>query len=196
MMTRQTISPAGAGHETRLVMLACAIILLLATLGILLGTQHDEQRVILPGQLDARHDLTAAEQGIYADLLVATDELVAMGATPSVDELSNLLIAPFAKDVSSIRRGEHTWLLIRKEKSTAYLGITQQPQIAASFLLWLPELAVAKPADEGIAAQIWILRSQSEAVKVPDDLSKNALVHAGWRQVVSYFDAGVTRHQP
>ncbi|RBJ64531.1 hypothetical protein C3L29_040750, partial [Pseudomonas sp. MWU12-2534b] len=66
----------------------------------------------------------------------------------------------------------------------AYLGLSQAPQVAGSFLM---RLAPEDPAK----MDIWLNRIPS--VAVPVDLSDARLADAGWQQVVAQFDAGVTR---
>jgi hypothetical protein len=65
----------------------------------------------------------------------------------------------------------------------AYLGRSQAPEVAGSLLLILPPTAGQ--------ADVW-LRRDSAAV-IPDDLGQRTLIAAGWQQVVSHYDAGVTR---
>ena len=70
-MTAQVIRPAGAGHETLWVLLLCLLILLGASGVVLSHAKADIERDIASYQLDARMDLTAAEQGVHTDLGVA-----------------------------------------------------------------------------------------------------------------------------
>ena len=67
-MSAHLVRPAGAGHETLYVLLLCLLILTVA--GAVVAWRHDApDTTTLPAhQLDARRDLSAAEQGIYADL--------------------------------------------------------------------------------------------------------------------------------
>ena len=68
MTTTQVVRPAGAGHETLYVLLLCLIILAVAGSVIALHGESQEVAAVPSHQLDARRDLSAAEQGIYADL--------------------------------------------------------------------------------------------------------------------------------
>ena len=78
-------------------------------------------------------------------------------------------------------RGGHQWSWL---EPGADLGRSQAPEIAGSLLLILPP-------DSSGQADVW-LRRDSAAV-IPDDLGQAALIAAGWQQVVSHYDAGVTR---
>ena len=108
-MTTQVVRPAGAGHETLYVLLLC--LLNLAVAGSVVAWRHESQEVTLVAahQLDARRDLNAAEQGLYADLRVTLDEILLLkeesGALPLPAHLADEGFAPFAIDASSVSRG-------------------------------------------------------------------------------------------
>ena len=132
-------------------------------------------------QLDARRDLNAAEQGIYADLRVTLDEIQLLreesNILPSPVQLAEEGFAPFASDASSVSRGNHAWQLLGEQ---AYLGISPNPEVAGSFLMRL-----------GAQPDVWLNRQPG--VSPPADLSDAALSQHGWQQVIAQFDAGVTR---
>ncbi len=91
-MSVETVRPAGAGHETLYVLLGSVLILALAATVVGLRQQSHEAQALDAHQVDARLDLNAAEQGIYADLQVAAEDIQARlddgEAAPSVDELA------------------------------------------------------------------------------------------------------------
>lgn len=181
----QVVRPAGAGHETLYVLLVSLLILALAAAVVLLRGERDDQQPIASHQIDARRDLSAAEQGIYTDLRVAFDEIQLMrdeaAAAPSVTMLAEEGLPPFVVDAGSQSRGAHQWAWL---PLGAYLGRSQAPQVAGSFLLILP-------GDGSAEADVWLRRDS--AAMAPDDLGQAALIAAGWQQVVSHYDAGVTR---
>ncbi|MCD5973772.1 DUF6162 family protein [Pseudomonas quasicaspiana] len=183
--THQVVRPAGAGHETLYVLALCLIILLVA--GTVIGWHGERQDVqsVAAHELDARRDLTASEQGIYADLRVTLDEIRLLApeqATPVTPQLlSEEGLAPFVEDASSVSRGGHAWRMIDK----SYLGVSQNPTVAGSFLLRIG-------ATDDAQADIWINRSPSLSQDITD-VSDKALIASGWKQVVAQFDAGVTR---
>lgn len=96
--TTQVVRPAGAGHETLYVLLLCLVILCSAASVVLWHSEADTSSAIAAHQLDARRDLSAGEQGIYADLRVTLDEirlLLAEGqAPPSPEQLAEEGFAP------------------------------------------------------------------------------------------------------
>ena len=185
MSRAQVIRPAGAGHETLYVLLASLLIVVLAASVVLLRGEREDEQAIASHQIDARRDLTAAEQGLYTDLRVALDEIQLLreenAAVPSVQALAEEGLPPFVVDAGSQSRGGHQWAWL---ETGAYLGRSQAPEVAGSLLLILP-------ADSSGQADVW-LRRDSAAV-IPDDLGQAALIAAGWQQVVSHYDAGVTR---
>jgi hypothetical protein len=67
----------------------------------------------------------------------------------------------------------------------SYLGVSQNPTVAGSFLLRVG-------AADDAQADIWINRSPSISQSITD-VSDKALIASGWQQVVAQFDAGVTR---
>lgn len=182
--TTQTIRPAGAGHETLYVLLLCLLILAVAATVVAWRGETETVSSVNSHQLDARRDLSASEQGIYADLRVTLDEIHLLrqeqNSLPTPDALADEGFAPFAQDVSAVSRGGHAWQLL---DARAYFGQSQTPAVAGSFLMRL--------TDGDDAPDVWLNRTQ--ALAVPTDLSDAALESAGWQQVVAQFDAGVTR---
>ena len=180
-MSTQVVRPAGAGHETLYVLLLCLLILCVA--GSVVAWRHESQETtsVAAHQLDARRDLNAAEQGIYADLRVTLDEIQLLreeaSALPQPEQLAEEGFAPFASDASSVSRGDHAWQLLGEQ---AYLGVSPKPEVAGSFLMRIS----AQP-------DVWLNRNGT--VSAPTDFSDAALNQAGWQQVIAQFDAGVTR---
>ena len=180
-MSTQVVRPAGAGHETLYVLLLCLLILTVA--GSVVAWRHESQEItsVAAHQLDARRDLTAAEQGIYADLRVTLDEIQLLreesSALPQPAQLAEEGFAPFASDASSVSRGNHAWQLLGEQ---AYLGTSPNPEVAGSFLM-----RISSQPD------IWLNRTPD--VKAPIDFSDAVLNQSGWQQVIAQFDAGVTR---
>jgi hypothetical protein len=73
--TTQIVRPAGAGHETLNVLLLCLLILAVAGSVVAWRGVSHEPEPVASNQFDARRDLSASEQGIYADLRVTLDEI-------------------------------------------------------------------------------------------------------------------------
>ncbi|MCO7516300.1 DUF6162 family protein [Pseudomonas guariconensis] len=185
MSRAQLVRPAGAGHETLYVLLAAVLIVVLAATVVGLRGERQDEQAVASHQLDVRRDLNAAEQGIYTDLWVAFDEIQALreeqSQAPQVEALAEDGLPPFVADASSASRGNHQWQWL---DAGAYLGRSQDAQVAGSFLLVLPPDGDSHP-------DVWLRRDGTATP--PADLGQEALIAAGWQQVVSHYDAGVTR---
>lgn len=183
--TTQIVRPAGAGHETLYVLLFCLIVLLVAGSVVALHGEKQNVSTLEAYQVDARRDLSAGEQGIYADLRVTLDEIHLLQqdqqALPAPEQLGEEGFAPFAQDASSVSRGGHAWHLLDQR---AYFGLSHATATAGSFLMRVG-------SDANAAPDIWLNRSNNLAA--PADLSDSALIAGGWQLVVAQFDAGVTR---
>lgn len=184
-MTVQVVRPAGAGHETLYVLLLCLVIVLAAGSVVAWHGETQSETRIESHQIDARRDLTAAEQGLYADLRVAADEIRIRFAeehallTPA--ELSEEGFPPFAADASATSRGSHEWQLLPVDQA-AYFGASQALEVAGSLLMRLDA--------EQEQADVWLNRNTASA---PASLDAQSLIAAGWQQIASQYDAGVTR---
>lgn len=183
--TTQVVRPAGAGHETLNVLLLCLLILAVAGSVVAWRGVSHEPEPVASNQFDARRDLSASEQGIYADLRVTLDEIRLLReeqqTLPTPQNLADEGFAPFAQDASSVSRGGHAWQLLA---DTAYFGHSQAPTVAGSFVMLLS-------ADHSAAPDIWLNRDAD--LKVPTELTDAALSASGWKQIVAQYDAGVTR---
>ncbi|AEF21787.1 DUF6162 family protein [Pseudomonas fulva] len=184
-MTVQVVRPAGAGHETLYVLVLCLVIVLVAGSVVAWHGETDSETAIASHQIDARRDLTAAEQGIYADLRVAADEIRIRRDEEqtllSPAELADEGFPPFVNDASATSRGGHQWQLLPGDEA-AYFGASQALDVAGSLLMRLDA--------EGEQADVWLNRSTASA---PASLDEQSLIAAGWQQIASQYDAGVTR---
>lgn len=195
----QVIRPAGAGHETLAVLGACVAIVAAAAGYIGLREAPPESAPLAATQIDARRDLTPAEQGIYADLRVAYEEigfaLQAGEPLPSVADLAAQGLPPFVADNSTAARGGHVWRLERQAGKALYVGQTADAKLAGSFLM-RAEDGHAKDGhghDDRAPAQADVWLARNAATRVPERTDDAALAAAGWLQVAAQFDAGVTR---
>lgn len=195
-MNTQTVRPAGAGHETLWVALAAAGVIALAAVVIGVRAQPAEVTVSAAHQVDARTELNAAEQGVHADLLVAADEIAALqeaeGAAPTVARLGELGLPPFSTGPETQARGGHEWRLLPQGEALGYAGRSAAPTLAASMLLRVPGKAAADaPNGHAHGVEVWIQREGAAAW--PTSVDEAALIRQGWREVVTRYDAGVTR---
>lgn len=200
----QIVRPAGAGHETAVVLAVCALILAVAGTVVSLRATTEVSQGVAAHQVDARRDLLPAEQGLYADLRVALDEIEAEGTVLTVAALAELGLPPFVRDPSSAQRGGHTWTLQADGAARAYVGLSADTEVAGSLLLRVvPPEAAGQDDGHGHGGSgaaddahgepdVWFHRTAATAPAALDDAG---LSRAGWRQVAARFDAGVTRQR-
>ncbi|MBB3265124.1 hypothetical protein FHW79_002744 [Azospirillum sp. OGB3] len=183
-MHHQIVRRAGAERETLWVLLAAGVILASATLAVGLRAAPDAEAPLAAHLIDSRTGLTAAEQGLYADLKAAGEEIVALrtaaGRAPTPEELAAEALPPFAADPSAAARGGHTWTFAETGHEIAYAGVSAAPELAGSLVLRL----------DGHGADIWLKRAAEAPPAPPEDAALSA---AGWKRIVSTFTAGVNR---
>ncbi|MDO9434504.1 DUF6162 family protein [Hydrogenophaga sp.] len=197
-MTTQVVKPAGAGHETLWVLLAAACILSVAAIVVGVRAQPLAAAALAPNQIDARTQLNAVEQGVHADLLVASEEIEALVASdkvlPRIEQLREMELPPFALGAGAGTRGGHEWRTATQGHEMAYVGRSAAPEVAASMLLRLPAKGEGVAPDahgHGDEPEVWVQREGPQTW--PEQLDGASLVRQGWRQVVTRYDAGVTR---
>lgn len=197
MSNTQTVRPAGAGHETLWVALSAACVIAVAAVVVGVRAQPEAAPVAAAHQVDARSGLNAAEQGVHADLLVAAEEIAALqdadgGAVPTVERLSGLGLPPFSAGPETQARGGHEWRLLPAGEAAAYIGRSAAPTLAGSMLLRVPTRTAASTAHaHGHGVEVWVQREGAAAW--PAAVDDAALIRQGWREVVTRYDAGVTR---
>ncbi|QCN99579.1 hypothetical protein D3093_30400 (plasmid) [Azospirillum argentinense] len=183
-MHHQIVRRAGAERETLWVLLAAGAILASAALAVGLRAVPDADAPLAAHLIDSRTGLTAAEQGLYADLKAAGEEIAALreaeGRAPTPEELAAEALPPFAADPSAAARGGHAWTFVGTRDGVAYAGVSAAPELAGSLVLRL----------DGHGADIWLKRAAEAPPAPPEDA---ALTAAGWKRIVSTFTAGVTR---
>ncbi|MDW7556727.1 hypothetical protein D9623_27765 (plasmid) [Azospirillum brasilense] len=187
-MHHQIVRRAGAERETLWVLLAAGAILASAALAVGLRAAPDAEAPLAAHLIDSRTGLTAAEQGLYADLKAAGEEIAALrtahGRAPTPAELAAEDLPPFAADPSAAARGGHAWTfagtLAETGDGIAYAGVSAAPDLAGSLVLRL----------DGHGADIWLKRAAEAPPTPPED---TVLTAAGWKRIVSTFTAGVTR---
>lgn len=192
--TRVVVRPAGAGRETLFVALICLAIVLVAGTVVGLRTRAPAAAGIAAWQVDARDGLTAAEQGLNAELKVAADDIafaLERGAVPTPEALAEQVLPPFAVDAATAGRGGHVWSLVPSADGFAgWLGTTASADIAGSLLLRIATAGDGHAHEPEGGVSVWLNRSTAPAIP---GLSDEALVAAGWKEIVSRYDASVAR---
>lgn len=149
---------------------------------------------LLEWQVNSLTSLNDDDQAIHSALVVAGEEIGYLnqdfGDWPKAEELNDLLIAPFYKDSFWSQHGEIKWELIRAADynhggDTGYFGNGGNQQAQSAFLLLFRHRHVGSTYANQI--DVWIHRDS--AVGRPIETKAEALVAAGWRQVVMYSGA-------
>ncbi len=213
----QRVPPAGALRETRWVLLAMALTLLVSTLAIGWQRRLLPQERLQAHQIDLSTGLSTAEQGIYTDLQAVYDEWQSMNAPlppPTPQRWADEGWPPFIDDLAARQRGRRQWRLLTVGDRYAYLGTgghtesspAQGKQHAAPrILLWrLPEthaihaMAKAKDATENAHADellhtgfdLWLHEADTTPDgALPESLDEASLIRHGWRQAVARLHA-------
>jgi len=97
---------------------------------------------------------------------------------PAIESLEAEWIAPFVKDQSWKRKGEHEWQSV---STGLYLGFPRHLDAAQPILL----------DSRTSAADIWIYASDSEQLEsklVAFEFDEDSLIHQGWKQIVMVAD--------
>jgi hypothetical protein len=174
-MISVTVRPSSVGRESRGVLAACLAIVALAALYVVWLPRGTSLETVAAGTLDARTDLTASEQGIYADLIAATPDLAAEPeATPAA--LAEEALPPFIPDAGWKSRGAHQW---KRLQSGWLVGVSSDPKLAGHFLV----------SSAGPDLLVWLNRSSAEVGETHD----HDLIERGWKPVGRVFTKGVTR---
>ncbi len=195
-MIQVTVRPAGSKRESRYVLVLALIIVLIAALVAWSRVTPIEHNELKAWQIDARHQLNAAEQGLNADLNVAVEEIqfaLNQQQEPSLAYLESLYLPPFIKDSTRIERGAHEWQKYQTADDLLYLGISSDVAIAGHMLLRISRQTTASLDPQ---YDSWInhkanVTAASVNTFAFDDAS---LIALGFKQIISEYDKSVTRH--
>ncbi len=178
----QTVLPARATRETLYVLLVVLFVVVVS--GIVISQNQRSETMLMTlseHEVSARYDLKPAEQGIFADLLLAYEEWLALPA----DE-GNWAVAvwiddnwpPFTDVSEDKQRGHHQWRQYHSGGRDAYLGVSQQLEIAGHFLWILPENRENATLEQ---FEVWIHRGN----KLPSlgHLDPEDLIPFEWKRI-------------
>jgi hypothetical protein len=120
------------------------LILVLAASVVLLRGEREDEQAIASHQIDARRDLTAAEQGLYTDLRVAFDEIQLLreenGSAPRADLPKKACRPSWSMPAARAAAATNGRCWTRRLP-----GPQPGPEVAGSLLLILPQTADAQP---------------------------------------------------
>ncbi|WP_041721150.1 DUF6162 family protein [Pseudodesulfovibrio piezophilus] len=190
------VKPSGSGLETRLVLLA-ALLTVIVCGGIIMVRHATATVQEAPSwQMNAFTDLRSEELATFNALYTAAPEIEAFhededGRWPSVTELRAEFVPPFVQDAAWQRNGGLDWarsLISTSDKHIAcYLGSPMEQDKSGSFLLIMLHGHVKKEGNAGASShvpyEIWL--HASPVAEFPDLVTDQALINAGWRVVVA-----------
>lgn len=190
------VRPSGAGMETRLVLLVA--LLTIAICGGVIALRNTRARAteIPTWKVDAFNELRSQELATFNALYTAAPEIEAFhedgtNRWPSVDQLRAEYIPPFVQDAAWKKNGGLGWarsIISTQDKHIAcYLGNPLDPAVSRSFLLVMLHDHVKKEGNAGgaIHAPYEIWAHPSSAAGFPEMVTDQALINAGWREVVA-----------
>ncbi len=185
----QPVPPAGAGRETRWVLVTVALVLVLSSIVVAWQRHMQEDLALQAHQIDLATGLTAAEQGIYTDLQAVHDEWRAEGRPlppPAPETWAGDGWPPFGQDLTAQRRGSRQWRVVQAEGRYGYLGEPQEQgqEQAPDGRLILWRLPAAQDAEARF--DVWIYTAASPP-RAPDDLHDDDLAAHGWQQVAAHL---------
>jgi hypothetical protein len=186
----QIVRPADARNEVYLLCVVVIAVLACWTIAIHGRSREGDELGLAPWQVGAFHDLNTREQGLFAELRLAAEEihqtyLDENGTWPRLSVIKKDGIAPFTPDAAWHNRGRLQWN-DRVENNPGVdmvmlLGVSSDPKTTGSFLLEVHHHTQTK--QDGPPYGIWYHPGQPVW---PLATTPQSLANAGWKQVVAY----------
>lgn len=178
----ETVAPNKATFETFYVCVAALAVVFFSAVIIHFNQRsHTDAATLQPFEISVRYDLTPAEQGIFADLLLVYEDWLQQNPADPNPTLAMLLAdnwPPFTDRAEQKNRGAHRWQKIRLNGQDAYLGQSQNRQLAGHFLWILPPSRQNATLND---LAIWL--NKSPPVPALTDLTPASLIAAGWKKI-------------
>ncbi|OIQ26265.1 hypothetical protein [uncultured Vibrio sp.] len=199
-MITQTVRADTGGRESKWVGIFILAILLFASLSIPYNQAKPSTQKVLPHQL-LISDIEQENLAMIAELRLAHEEIRdlfmdsyselserhqvnANEVWPSIAQLESDWVAPFVKDQSWARKGQHEWFKLGEGR---YLGVPQSSNAAKPFIL---DSSQTTP-------QIWLLtEAQDDSIKVVTVKSSRPehLIKQGWKHVIMNSEQDKHQH--
>ena len=189
------VKPSGSGKETRLVLLVALLTVLVCGSAVAVRTVSTGVEPVPVWQIDAFSALNAQELATFNALHAAGPEIDMLhydiGGWPSVTDLASEFIAPFMMDAAWGKNGRLEWtrsVVSAEEKHIAvYIGRPLDADVSRSFLLVMLHDHVKREGNAVGAVhapyEVWV--HPDPAVNMPNMVTDQALISAGWREVVA-----------
>jgi len=191
----ELVRPAGGSAETWWLASFAVLVVLVSALAI--GTRGPVSRVAVLStwQVNAFTGLNSSELGTFNALYTSAMEIDAVhedgdGGWLDVPELEELFIPPFARDAAWRRQGKLHWkrnIPVSERMDIAlYLGVPEDRDVSGAFLLVMLHDHAKKQGNasaEHARFEVW--HNTATKVKFPIAVTDQALIAAGWKEVVA-----------
>ena len=187
-MISQPVCSDNGNNEAKWVLLSIALILAIAAMLLPYHQLNNTAQALAPHQI-AISEVNSTELALIAELRLAHEEIRNLyqdsnqSQWPSVTELEQLWLAPFVKDKSWQRQGQHIW---KKVAAGFYQGIPSVNTGAVAMLLFTDQ---SEP-------NIWLnLSTNNHAFKTQNSvISEQQLIKANWSQVIFAQQSHASHH--
>ncbi len=198
------VRPSGSGTETRLVLLAALLTVLVCGATVLFRTASASVKPVPSWRVNAFRDLPPAQLGVFNALYNAAPEIEMIheetGGWPTTDALAAEYIPPFVEDAAWEKNGSLGWSRVAIASPgrhiVLYVGRPDDGARSGTFMLVMLHDHVKKEGNAGGAThapfEVWMHASSS--AEVPDMITDQALIGQGWREVVARRGEQETRH--
>ncbi|PIE73689.1 MAG: hypothetical protein CSA20_01825 [Deltaproteobacteria bacterium] len=192
------VPSAQAQKETRWVVLLAVLTVFCCGLFIAMRWQHHEENEAEAWQIDAFTIFNSPEMGVFTSLQTAAQEIIdahtlsEAQSWPEVKQLEDDYITPFVRDVAWEKHGRITWTLkdLRAEERhiAVYYGAPAGREVRGLFLLVLLHDHTKKQGNAAVGPthapyEIWYNANITR--QIPDVITDQVLIAAGWKEVVS-----------
>lgn len=191
------VRPYGAGRETQLFVLACAVIVISMGFFARVNAQNETGETLTDWQISAFSGLKGPDQAIYNALDTLTIDLWDLyefeRKWPTVQGLAeDYQYPPFAHDVLWKQNGEVQWELNREytfDGATVYYGHGGRVPGQGAYLFVLTH--AHKGTGWANVSIVW--RHADPNAPAPATVNIDSLVRNGWKQVVPWRGDGEVR---
>lgn len=193
------VRPARGEGELRWLLLFSTVIIFLCAMVIASGRKLGGQAELQPWQINAFQELRPEELGTFNALRTAALEIDDVhedgGVWMDILDMQSLVIPPFVRDAAWRRQGRMGWEMripvSEKTDMALYLGVPKDFAVSGSFLLVMLHEHVRKQGNtvesdqQSLHPRYEIWHTNSTSVQFPEIVTDQALISAGWKEVVA-----------
>lgn len=186
------VPPANGKDETRYVVALLCLILLVTGISVHLRVRADVKMELESWQISAFHHLEGTGQAVFSALYTASEDVISihheLGHWPTIHELQEFFLPPFAQDLSWKQWGEIQWSLLLPESSGAdtavYAGVGGTGSEQEAFLMVFSHVHAPSGEMQEPTTRIWV--NEDSESSMPVVFTPDSLVRKGWKQVLPY----------